>query len=143
MSCDGMRTTMIGTGEYQTEVEPKAVLQQIVEQYDEVDLNGVTIDAHRIPEILSSLVKHYKQEELDTLIAAVDTEGTGKLDLSRAAQVIIYFLKQEAERKKETFLKVTLKISAQICIAEDTAMILYYFYPQIIKGVDDGKCFLQ
>jgi len=143
MSCDSMRNTMIGTGEYQTEVEPKAVLQQIVERYDDVDLNGVTIDCHRIPEILSSLVKHYRQEELDTLIAAVDPEGTGKLDLSRAAQVIIYFLKQEQERKKETFLKVTLKISAQICIAEDTAMILYYFYPQIIKGVDDGKCFLQ
>jgi Ca2+-binding EF-hand superfamily protein len=138
-----MRTAVIGTGEFQTEVEPKAVLQQIVDRYDNVDLNGVTIDAHRIPEILSSLVKHYKQEELDTLLAAVDTEGSGKLDLSRAAQVIIYFLKQEAERKKETFLKVTLKISAQICIAEDTAMILYYFYPQIIKGVDGGKCFLQ
>jgi len=143
MSCDSMRTAVIGTGEFQTEVEPKAVLQQIVDRYDNVDLNGVTIDAHRIPEILSSLVKHYKQEELDTLLAAVDTEGSGKLDLSRAAQVIIYFLKQEAERKKETFLKVTLKISAQICIAEDTAMILYYFYPQIIKGVDGGKCFLQ
>lgn len=142
MSCD-MRTAVLGTGEYQTEVEPKAVLQQIVERYDDVDLNGVTIDAHRIPEILSSLVKHYKSEELETLITAVDPEGTGKLDLSRAAQVIIYFLKQEAERKKETFLKVTLKISAQICIAEDTAMILYYFYPQIIKGVEDGKCQLQ
>jgi hypothetical protein len=138
-----MRTAVLGTGEYKTEMEPKAVLQQIVERYDDVDLNGVTIDAHRIPEILTSLVKHYKTEELETLISAVDPEGTGKLDLSRAAQVIIYFLKQEAERKKETFMKVTLKISAQICIAEDTAMILYYFYPQIIKSIDDGKCQLQ
>ncbi|CAL8126586.1 unnamed protein product [Orchesella dallaii] len=142
MSLD-MRTAVIGQGEYQTEVEPKAVLQQIVEQYHEVDLNGVAIDADRLPEILSSLVKHYKTEELETLIQAVDCEGTGKLDLSRAAQIIIYFLKQEAERQKETFLRVTLKISAQICIAEDTAMILYYFYPQIIKAVDDGQCLLQ
>lgn len=51
------------------------MLQQIVEKYDDVDLNGVTIDANRIPEILSSLVKHYKTEELETLIQAVDTEG--------------------------------------------------------------------
>ena len=46
-----------------------------MERYDDVDLNGVTIDAHRIPEILSSLVKHYRQEELETLIQAVDPEG--------------------------------------------------------------------
>lgn len=51
------------------------MLQQIVERYDDVDLNGVTIDTHRIPEILSSLVKHYKAEELETLISAVDPEG--------------------------------------------------------------------
>ncbi len=66
------------------------VLQQIVERYDDVDLNGVTIDAHRIPEILSSLVKHYRTEELETLISAVDPEGKHSVPNTTELSVTLY-----------------------------------------------------
>jgi hypothetical protein len=67
---------------------------------------------------------------------------TGKLDLSKTSQVIMYFLKKHTERNKE-FTKVSLKISTQMTISKDAAMIIVYFYPQIIKAIDDGHCILQ
>jgi len=122
--------------------EPKAVLKTVVDQYQNADLDNIMIDATRLPEILSSLVPSWDKKELETLVAAVDEDETGKLDLSKTSQIIIYFLKKQAERSNE-FTKVSLKISTQVCIAQDTAMMIVYFYPQIIKAVDEGHCILQ
>jgi len=121
----------------------KLVLQTVVEKYEPCDLENGYIETAKMPEILSSLVKTYDSEELEVLIAAKDPEETGKLDLVRASQIIIYFLKEEANRKKETFLKVTLKITAQLCISDDLLMIILSFYPKIIKSIEDGQCQLQ
>jgi len=122
------------------EGEAKLVLQTVVDKYDSCDLENGYIETAKMPEILSNLVKHYDEDEMNVLIQAKDPEGTGKLDLVRASQIIIYFLKEEANRKKEMFLKVTLKITAQLCISDDLLMVVLSFYPQIIKSIEDGQC---
>jgi hypothetical protein len=118
----------------------KLVLQTVVDKYDKCDLENGYIETAQIPEILSNLVKHYDEEEMEVLIKAKDPEDTGKLDLVKASQIIIYFLKEEANRKKEMFLKVTLKITASLCISDDLLMVVLSFYPQIIKSIEDGQC---
>jgi len=55
---------------------PVVVLKTIIDKYEDADLENVTIDAARLPEILSSLVDSWNEDELATLVSAVDEEGT-------------------------------------------------------------------
>jgi Ca2+-binding EF-hand superfamily protein len=50
-------------------------LKTILDKYDDADLNNVVIEASRLPEILSSLVDNWDENELQTLISAVDEDG--------------------------------------------------------------------
>ncbi|OXA60317.1 uncharacterized protein LOC110844614 [Folsomia candida] len=128
------------------DMEPKAVLRTVVDKYKGAELDDILIEASRLPEILASLVPSWDIKELDTLIAAVDEDDTGKLSLSKISQILIYFLKKQAERNtdlKKNLLKISLKISTQMCISQDEAIMIVYFYPQIIKAIDDGHCILQ
>jgi Ca2+-binding EF-hand superfamily protein len=52
-------------------------LKTILDKYDDADLNNVVIEASRLPEILSSLVDNWDENELQTLISAVDEDGKG------------------------------------------------------------------
>jgi len=95
--------------------------------------------------ILSSFVPSWnKKDELGALVASMDEEGSGQLDLTKVSQIILHFLKKEAETV-EDFVKVSLKISTQLCISPDSPlnMMIVTFYPQIVKAVEEGVCTLQ
>ncbi|XP_064113690.1 troponin C-like isoform X1 [Macrobrachium rosenbergii] len=68
------------------------------------------IEKEKIRTILNTLGANYINEELETLLADNDVEGTGKLDFDAFAKVVGHFLEEQDEEAMQKELKEAFRL---------------------------------